>query len=189
MHPIILASSSPRRKEILAMTGLTFDIVPSGYEEDNSLPLPPAELVAQLALGKAQWVAQRHPDALVIGADTLIAMDGNVYGKPRDKEDLIATLKKFSGRSHSVFSGIALVKKDHVVAESVETKVFFRALGNDEITRYAETNEWQDKAGGYGIQATGALFIEKIEGDYFNVVGLPLCQLGQRLRELGIKLL
>ena len=189
MKRIILASSSPRRKELLAMTGLPFDIVPSGYEEDNALPLPPAELVAQLALGKAQWVAERHPEALVIGADTLIAMDGQVYGKPHGKEDLVATLKKFSGRSHSVFSGIALVENGRTATESVETKVFFRELGDDEIARYAETDEWRDKAGGYGIQATGALFIEKIEGDYFNVVGLPLCRLGQRLREFDVTLL
>lgn len=188
MPPAILASASPRRKELLAMTGLEFDVVPSEYEEDNSLALPPAELVGQLALGKARWVAARHPGALVIGADTLVAMDGRVYGKPRDKADLIATLRKFSGQSHSVFSGVALIKDGRETVESTETKVHFRQLGDDEIARYAETDEWHDKAGGYGIQATGALFIEKIEGDYFNVVGLPLCRLGQQLGEFGIRL-
>lgn len=188
MQPIILASSSPRRKEILAMAGLPFTVVPSEYEEDNSLPLPPSKLVAQLALGKARWVAERHPGALVIGADTLVAMDGRVYGKPRDEAELAAMFKQFSGRSHSAFSGIALVQDGHEVTESVETKVYFRKLGGDEIARYAKTDEWRDKAGGYGIQATGALFIEKIEGDYFNVVGLPLCRLGQRLDEFGIRL-
>lgn len=170
------------------MTGLEFDVVPSGYEEDNSIAVPPAELVAQLALGKARWAAKRHPDALVIGADTLVAADGQIYGKPSGKANLIETLRKFSGRPHSVFSGVALIKDGHETVESVETKVYFRPLGEDEIARYAETDEWQDKAGGYGIQATGALFIEKIEGDYFNVVGLPLCRLGQQLGEFGIRL-
>lgn len=190
MRKIILASTSPRRKEILASTGLVFEVMPSSYEEDNSLAMPPNQLVAHLAEGKARWVAEKYSDAIVIGADTLGTLDGRIIGKPRDKDDLISTFTALSGRSHSIFSGIAIVERDKVVTESVETKVFFRELTSQEIEKYAaHTQEWQDKAAGYGIQSLAGMFIERIEGDYYNVVGLPLCRLAVRLKEFRVDLL
>lgn len=189
MKKIILASTSPRRKEILAGTGLVFDTMSSGYEEDNSLAMPPNQLVTHLAEGKARWVAEKHPVAVVIGADTLVSLDGRVIGKPRDKDELVSVFTALSGRSHSIFSGIAIIEGDKVVTESVETKVFFRKLTSQEIEKYsAHIREWKDKAAGYGIQSLAGLFIERIEGDYYNVVGLPLCRLGVRLKEFGVDL-
>lgn len=189
MKKIILASTSPRRKEILEITGYPFEVFPSAYEEDNTLAMPPDQLVAQLALGKTAWVAKKNMSSVVIGADTLISLDGKVIGKPRDRDDLVSIFSALSGRSHSVFSGIAIIEGDHVVNESVETRVFFRKLDAGEIEQYADAAEWQDKAGGYGIQSTAAMFIERIEGDYFNVAGLPLSRLVTRLKEFGIDLL
>ncbi|MDB5178602.1 MAG: maf [Patescibacteria group bacterium] len=189
MKHLILASSSPRRKELLALTGAPFEVIASEFEEDNSIDLPPGELVAQLALGKAQWVADKHPEAVVIGSDTLIALDGRVIGKQTDRAELIETLTALSGRSHSAFSGLAIIEGDRVVTESLETKVFFRQLEAAEIERYADTADWQGLAGGYGIQSTAAVFIERVEGDYLTVVGLPLCRLSVLLKEFGVELL
>jgi septum formation protein len=188
MKQIILASTSPRRKELLSLTKLDFTIVPSDYEEDNTLPLPPGELVKELALGKAASVAKHHPDAVVIGADTLVAAGNKIIGKPRNKQDLIAIFHHLSGTSHSAFSGIAIIEGDKVRTESVETKVFFRELTDREINQYAETDEWNDKAGGYAIQATGSLFIDRIEGNYTNIVGLPLSTLMRMLEEFDVEI-
>lgn len=171
------------------MTGYPFDVLPSAYEEDNTLALSPDKLVAHLALGKAAWVAKSNPQSVVIGADTLVSLDGKIIGKPRDKEELVLILSALSGRPHAVLSGIAIIEGDHVVSESVETKVFFRKLDRNEIDCYAGTDEWKDKAGGYGIQSAAALFIDRIEGDYLNVVGLPLSRLAQRLKEFDVDLL
>ncbi|HWZ66129.1 MAG TPA: Maf family protein [Patescibacteria group bacterium] len=190
MKHIILASSSPRRKTILESVGLKFEVVPSMYEEDNDLPMPTNQLVMHLALGKAKSVFENHPESLVIGSDMLAVIDGKVIGKVYSKEQLIDTFRLFSGRSHSVFSGIAIIEHGRELTDWLETKVFFRDLSEQEIERYAEhTEEWQDKMGGYGIQGLASLFIDKIEGDYYSVVGLPLCRLGVLLKKFGVDIL
>jgi len=189
MKHVILASGSPRRREILAGVGLKFEVVTSDYEENNALSLPPGELVEQLSSGKAIWVAEKHPDAVVIAADTLVFLDGSPLGKPRDQAELKKMIGRLNGRAHSVFTGFTIIEGGRVLSDSVETKVYFRSMSEAEINGYAATGEGLDKAGGYGAQGIGALFIEKIEGDYLNVVGLPLCRLNLRLKEFGIDLL
>jgi len=187
---IILASTSPRRREILLKAGLTFEIVTSDYEEDMSQPLPPAELVKNLSAGKASSVAARHRDAVVIGADTVVVLNGEILGKPKTPERAKEMLKKLSGRAHSVFTGFA-VRCDadgKCAVEAVETKVHFRKLSDRDIEEYVASGEPLDKAGAYGIQGLAAAFIERIEGDYHNVVGLPLEALLRVLKKFGIEL-
>jgi septum formation protein len=186
MKKIILASTSPRRKEILEMLDLEFEIIPSSFKEDNTLPLAPSVLVCQLALGKAKEVSKRNPDALVIGADTLMSLDGRIIGKPKDQDDARTILNVLSGRVHSVFSGIALVEGQQIQSASAESKVYFKKLEASEIEAYLKTNEWQDKAGGYGVQSSGGDLIEKIEGGYLNIVGLPLDLLIEMLKKFGV---
>ncbi len=189
MKRIILASGSPRRKEILNSAGLRFDVVPSEYEEDNSHQLPPAQLVEYLSLGKAKWVAERHPDALVIAADTLVSLDNVILGKPKKADELRTMISSLSGRSHSTYTGFTIIDGEHTVTESVKTKVFFRDITSKELDSYVLSRDGLDKAGGYGIQSLAAVFIERIEGDYFNVVGLPICRLAVRLKEFGVEVL
>ncbi len=191
---LILASSSPRRRELVALLGLPYVVVPSRYEEppapDTPVDLP--EFVTRLALGKAREVAERmgrelNAGAVVLGADTLVAPDdaevGVPLGKPRDDEDARRMLRVLSGRTHRVYTGIALVtaSSSAVHLAAVCTRVRFRALTDTMIADYVETGEPLDKAGAYGAQGYAAPFIESLEGDFFNVVGLPLCAVGRAL--------
>jgi septum formation protein len=183
---IILASASPRRREIMDLTGLKYEVVPSEYEEDNHLNMPPAELVKHLALGKAQWVAERHPEALVIGADSLVFLGGQVMGKPHTREKLVEMVTALSGRVNTVYTGYAIVQGRQIVTGFAEGKVFMREITSDEIVRYAQSDEGLDKAGGYAIQGLAAAFIERIEGSYMGIVGLPLSELVVELRAFGV---
>ena len=140
MKHVILASGSPRRREILAGVGLNFDVIISGYEEDNGINLPPKQLVEQLSLGKARWVAERHPDSIVIAADTLVFLDDAPLGKPRDQTELKDMIGRLSGRAHSVCSGFTIIEGDHVLSDNVETKVYFRSMSEAEISSYAATD-------------------------------------------------
>ena len=188
MKKLILASSSPRRREILEGLHIPFTVEKSDYEEDMSLPLAPRELAAHLALGKAAAVAAKHTDAIVIGADTLVVVGNEVFGKPGTPELARAMLKKLSGTTHTILTGIALIDADsgewHTRTE--ETTVTFRKLSDAEIEEYLETGEPFDKAGGYAIQGKGARFVEKIEGRVDNAVGLPGDALLEELAKLGI---
>jgi len=188
MRPIILASSSPRRYDILKRAGIPFTVEDGGYQEDLSLPLPPQELVIYLAEGKAQAVAVRHPDALIIGADTVVVKGGEVLGKALTNEHAREMLKKLSGSEHSVFTGFAIIdtKTGRKAGRAVETKVTFRTLSDEEIDSYVATGEPLGKAGGYAIQSAAAGFVEKIEGDIDNVVGLPLQALLEELAKFGV---
>ena len=177
------------KKDILSITGIDFDVVPSKYEEDNSLDLPPNNLVELLALGKAKEVASRYPDSVIIGTDTIIYYNGKVFGKPKSREEQISNLKLFSAKQHSAYSGIAIVEGDHITTDSLETKIYFRELSEEEIERYADQDKRRDNAGGYAAQGLGALFVERIDGDYYNMVGLSLNLLGLRLKEFGVDLL
>ena len=188
MQQIILASSSPRRYDILKRAGIPFTVEDGGYQEDLSLPLPPQELVIYLAEGKAQAIAVRHPDALIIGADTVVVSDGQVFGKAESDGEAREMLRKLNGRTHSVFTGFVIIdtKTGKKIGRAVETKVTFRTLSDEEIESYVATGEPLGKAGGYAIQGAASRFVEKIEGDMDNVVGLPLAALLEELAKFGV---
>ena len=190
LRKIILASSSPRRKQLLEQLGLAFSVDPSDCPEDLSQKLEPHALARKLALQKALSVASRHAAAVVIAADTFGVLDGRILGKPRDAAGARDMLAALSGRCHSVISGIAVAdaRNGKNVTASVETQVYFRRLTPAEIDAYVATGEPLDKAGAYAIQGLGAALVERIEGDYFNVVGLPLCALCDLLKDFDIKI-
>ncbi len=183
---LILASGSPRRRELLSMLGLSYEVVTSDVEEAADPDLAPSLMVEKLSLLKAADVAARMgPDALVIGADTMVFLDGNPFGKPKDQADAKAMLTALAGRAHDVLTGVSVVRTADAASVSVyeETRVHMKALTEEEMDRYIASGEPMDKAGAYGIQGLGSLLIERIEGDYFNVVGLPLCRLARLLAE------
>lgn len=189
-RPIILASQSPRRRHLLSQIGLEFAVQPSAFDEDSiSLDTQPDEYVQRLALGKASDIASRLKEKhLVIGADTTVVLQNSIINKPIDKNDAIAMLKKLSGNTHTVFTGIALVSApEGIRISSVQkTDVTFRNLQEDEIVSYVESGSPMDKAGAYGIQDDfGAVFVENISGCYYNIVGLPLEMLYRKLRALS----
>jgi septum formation protein len=183
-RPLILASASPRRRELLALLDLPFEVAPADVDESVHDDLPPAERARQLAADKACAVSRLRPDALVIGADTLVVLAPTVLGKPRDAADAGGTLRLLSGKTHQVITGVALAAAGHVLdADGVTTDVTFRALAEAEISAYVATGEPMDKAGAYAIQGRGAILIDGIRGDYANVVGLPLTRLATMLRD------
>ena len=188
---LILASGSPRRRELLTQIGAVFEVEKSDVEEVTDPAWNPTELVAHLAKDKALDVARKHREGVVLGADTVVVDDHKVLGKPRDKEDAKAMLKKLSGRWHEVMTAVALVdasQPEHSWEQVVTTRVKFKELTDEEIASYLSTGESMDKAGAYGIQGYGALFVEQIEGCYFNVVGLPLSRTAEGLKQFGIDL-
>ena len=191
MKKIILASQSPRRKQLLEQIGLKFEIEPSNYEEDMTLEMTPEKLVEHLSLGKAKDVAGRHKDAIIISADTIVAMDGEVFGKPKTAERAKEMLEKFSGKAHTVLTGFTVIDGEtgKQISKCVATKVYFKNLSEKEIDAYIATGEPLDKGGGYAIQGLAALFVEKIEGDYFNIVGLPILPLTEELKNFGVEVL
>ena len=187
---IILASQSPRRKELLGQMGISDFIIRPAVGEETAQPgLTPAQLVEALSLQKGLEVAQTAPNDLVIAADTVVAVDDRVLGKPRDRADAIQMLTALSGRTHTVYTGVTLCRGGDVLTQHEATQVRFRTLTPDEIEAYVDTREPMDKAGSYGIQGYGALLVEGIEGDYFNVVGLPVCRLGRMLARFGVNTL
>ncbi|MBQ9411525.1 MAG: septum formation protein Maf [Oscillospiraceae bacterium] len=191
MTKIVLASASPRRRELLQMLGVrNLEIVPARGGEHPNPELAPAELVTDLSRCKAREVALlRSPEELVIAADTVVVLDGAILGKPRDRTDAQRMLTALSGRSHSVYTGFTLILGEREESAAERSLVFFRPLSPEEIARYIDTGEPMDKAGSYGVQGIGSLFVERIEGDFFNVMGLPLCALGKALRRFGVELI
>ncbi|WP_456278115.1 Maf family protein [Bacillus sp. AK128] len=186
MQHLILASSSPRRKELLTTLGLSFDVLSSSIEEIVDPSATPEETVLSLAQEKAMDVAKQYPSAYVIGADTIVVKDLKILGKPKNKEDAIDTLRMLSGSTHSVLTGVAIVYNGNPTSFFVKTEVTFWPLSQEEIDRYIESGEPFDKAGSYGIQGLGSLFVKEIQGDYFSVVGLPISTLKRELVKLGI---
>lgn len=186
---LILASASPRRQELLARFGVPFAIDPAAGPENPPAGASPEDTVKALAAAKAAEVAARHPGELVIGADTIVALDGAILGKPADEEDAFRMLRALSGRGHRVCTGVALRKDGAAMCQAETTRVFFRELSDREIRTYIASGEPMDKAGAYGYQGLASLFVERIEGDFFNVVGLPLCRLGRMLETMGVALL
>ncbi|MDR5657885.1 Maf family protein [Serpentinicella sp. ANB-PHB4] len=184
LKQIILASKSPRRKMLLENLGVSFDVVESNIDEKLNCVGSADKIAKELALRKAKKVAELHKSAIVIGADTVVVSD-EILGKPECKDDARKILRSLSGKSHEVITGLALINKDNnkTVIAAAKTRVYFKYLTNEEIEKYLSHDEYKDKAGSYAIQGKASLFIEKIEGDYNNVVGLPLFKLEQLLRE------
>jgi len=191
MKKIILASASPRRKQLLEQIGLKFEIDPSNYEEDMTLKMKPSKLAEFLSLGKAKDVAARHKDSIIISADTIVAVDDEVFGKPKTSEKAKYMLQKLSGRAHSVITGFTIIdtKTNKQLSKSVETKVYFKDISDKEMGTYISTGEPLDKGGSYAIQGLAALFVEKVDGDFFNIVGLPIFELVHELKNFGINVL
>lgn len=181
---LILASKSPRRKELLKQIGIPFVVVVSDAEEVSGNSWTPAALVVENAKRKARAVAEKYPDSPVLGADTVVSSEGKIFGKPKDKDEARKMLTALSGKMHEVTTGLALINRNEIRTTNVTTKVFFDTMTKADIDAYIATDEPMDKAGAYAIQGKAARFIEKIEGSYSNVVGLPLnalIQLGKGL--------
>jgi len=193
MH-FILASASPRRQELLRQIGLAFSVMPSGIDESvepSAAPDDPKIMVRILAERKIDAVIRRGlpPETIVIGADTVVVLNGKVYGKPSDANEACRMLSELSGREHCVITGVAAAKEGRLVSDVCTTLVRLCPLSDEEIRRYVASGEPLDKAGAYGIQGLGALIVDSISGCYFNVVGLPLVTLSRLLRDLGVRLL
>ena len=188
---IILASKSPRRKEILETMGVQFEIDVADVDESVDACLSPVEAVCEISKRKAEKVSERHgEDEIVISADTVVVIDGKIIGKPKDKEDAFCILKNLSGRTHEVYTGFTVCGNGKTKTDFEVTKVHFKELCDDDIRRYIATGEPMDKAGAYGIQQKGNLFVDYIHGDYYNVVGFPISKICVTIQELfGINLL
>ena len=194
---IVLASASPRRKELMEQfCGKDLVIFPAEGEEVVSDNVGPGETVEALARGKAREVAARlcaegagNQEDIVIGADTIVWHEGRIFGKPHSREEAAAMLRSLSGCTHEVYTGVSLIYGDRELTEHEKTAVTFRVMTEKEILDYIATGEPMDKAGAYGAQGLGALFVSSIEGDFFNVMGLPLCRLGLMLKKTGVELL
>ena len=188
---IVLASASPRRKELMEMLGAeNLKILPARGEEVLPEHTSGPELVKALALAKAREVASRcAAEDLVIGADTIVWVDGRPFGKPHDEAEAARMLRRLSGDCHTVYTGVAVLRGGTECVECEESRVWFRELSEEEIARYIATGEPMDKAGAYGAQGKASLFVEGIGGDFFNVVGLPLCLLGSMLKGKGVTIL
>lgn len=187
---LILASGSPRRAELLSRMGLTFLVQPSNQEEILEPGLTPQQEVVSLSLQKAQAVYDSTaPDSVVLSADTVVVLEDEILGKPRDAAHAREMLRALSGRSHLVLTGVTVMSSRGVQSHCEETRVHFRTLSEKEIDAYVSTGEPMDKAGAYGIQGYGAMFVTGIEGDYYNVMGLPVCQCAHMLRKVGIPVL
>ena len=187
MKKFIVASASPRRKEILGNAGYTFEVIPSDADESVDGEFSPCEAVKLLAFKKAQSVAEKYPQAVVFGCDTVVVSDGVILGKPKDKADAFSTLKRLSGKTHEVITGVCITENGRSESFYEVTRVTFYPLSDETIESYIDTNEAYDKAGSYGIQGFGSVFVEKIEGDYFSVVGLPISKTARLLAKFGVE--
>ena len=188
MKIIVLASASPRRKELLEKIGLKFVMEPSDIEEDTDSGLEPHELVRQISLKKAKTVGANHKNAIIIAADTIGVIGNKILGKPHTLNKAAEMLNEISGRPHLVITGLTVLDTttNKSVSRVVETVVFIKKLNKQEISAYMKTGEPLDKAGAYAIQGMGAIIVERIEGDFYNVMGLPLQALTEILQEFGV---
>lgn len=185
MRDIILASASPRRREIMDKLNLHYRIIVSNVREEMKEELPIEERIKDLAMQKALAVYKEHPEELVIGADTIVEIDGKILGKPHTMTEAREMLKLLSGRTHRVITGVAMISKDHQYVDYDVTEVTFEYLSEAEIEKYIQTREPYDKAGAYAIQGWASVFISGIKGSYYTVVGFPLHKVYGKLRELG----
>ncbi|MGI6492974.1 MAG: Maf family protein [Pelotomaculum sp.] len=190
-NKIVLASASPRRAELLRQVGLEFEVMVSEVEETLTPGLEPAAQVELFALRKANAVAAALDRGIVIGADTVVVQGGRVLGKPVDAQEAVEMLQLLQGKGHEVYTGVALVdaRSSVKLVEHVMTRVFFNAMSEETIRRYVATGEPLDKAGAYAVQGRAALFINRLEGCYYNVVGLPLARLATMLKKLECEII
>ena len=185
---LILASQSPRRKELLGLFGLPFVIRVADIDETMNPEMSAADEVARVSRTKAMAVP-REGDDVVVAADTIVVCGGQVLGKPKDEQDAYRMLRLLSGRDHQVMTGMTVLRGETALTVTEITDIHFRQLSDREILRYIATGEPMDKAGSYGIQGGAALFAEKMSGDYYNVMGLPVCRLGQLLKQIAPELM
>ena len=185
----ILASQSPRRRELLAMLGLEFEIFTADIDETMDPALSAEQAVAAVCERKARAVGEGHPGRLIVAADTIVVVDETILGKPHCEDEARQMLHSLSGRSHTVMTGFCLWRDGACETHVETTKLWFRDLSDGEIDAYVATGSPMDKAGAYGIQDQAAVFVQRLEGDYYNVMGLPLCALTQALRKWGVEVL
>jgi len=183
--PLILASQSPRRAELLHQIGVAFETSPAEIDETPVMGESPEEFVRRMAISKAQVVHAQHPQDIVLGSDTAVVLEGHILGKPGNREHAIDMLLCLSGREHRVLTGVAVIHAETEYALS-DNRVFFRDITRDEAERYWESAEPRDKAGGYAIQGYGAVFIERITGSHSGIMGLPLFETAQLLERAGV---
>lgn len=186
---VILASGSPRRRELMELIGIPFETDVSEADENIEEKLPPAEYVGELSKRKAEAVARRHPEDIVIGADTIVVLEGNILGKPKDEDEAYDMLCMLAGKIHSVYTGVTIIfpaEETASVSDSfcVKTDVTMYPADEKLLESYSQCGEPLDKAGAYGIQGKGALLVERIDGDYYNVMGLPIAKLYRRLTDI-----
>ncbi len=187
---IILASASPRRQELLQRMGLDFIVRTAPHDEEMNLFANPADEAARVSRLKAEAVYPLcHDDDIIVAADTIVVCDGRIMGKPRSESDAFSMLRRLSGREHQVMTGLTVAQGDTVETTTVTTTLRFRPLSDQEIRNYIATGEPADKAGAYGIQGLASMFVVGLDGDYYNVMGLPICTLTLMLRKHGVKLL
>jgi len=184
--PVILASQSPRRRDLLDLIGVAHEVRPANVDEGYAAGEQPEVHVERLARAKAKAAAAGSRSSLVIGADTIVVIDGHVLGKPRDVDDAVRMLRMLSGRTHLVMTAVAVAFEERMASAVEQVSVTFRELGDDEIEAYIATGEPMDKAGAYGIQGYGATIVKRIEGDYFAVMGLSLVRLVVLMAEFGV---
>lgn len=183
--PVVLASQSPRRRQLLSLIGIEHDVQPANIDESYFAGEEPRAHALRLAREKAEAIAS--PGAVTIGSDTIVILDGEILGKPADAEEAARILRRLSGRVHTVITAVAVHWRDELIADAEEVTVTFRVLSEAEITAYIATGEPMDKAGAYGIQGYGATIVDRVDGDYFAVMGLPLNRLTRLLESLGLE--
>lgn len=184
MKKIILRSASPRRKELLEKAGYSFEIIAADIDETLDLNKTPYENVKRLGLEKAKYEQEKYPDAILIGCDTIVVLDGQIYGKPKDEQMAFEMLKKLSGRMHQVMSGVGIIYRDKVYNFVVTSDVYFKHLEEQEIWQYIETKECFGKAGSYAIQGIGRTLIDHYDGSLENIIGLPVQEVVRILGEI-----
>jgi septum formation protein len=186
---IILASGSPRRKDLLTLMGVDFKVIPSEFYEQLDDSRSPEEVAKELGLGKAMTVAKRYPDAIVIGSDTVVSVDGKQLGKPTDEADARAMHQLLAGRCNVISTSLAVVclNEDFEEVDVINSKVFFKPYDSDAVETYLESGDWEDKAAGYGVQSGADIFVDYAEGEYDNILGFPTKRLTEILAELGVK--
>lgn len=189
---IVLASGSPRRRELLEMMGVKELVIQPAQGDEKAEPgLAPGELVCRLSAAKAAEVYEKRnaSDEIIIAADTIVWFEGRVFGKPHSEAEAFEMLRALSGHCHEVYTGVTVIAGGKTVSEAECSKVYFRQLTDDMIRAYIKTGEPMDKAGAYGAQGKAAVFVERIDGEFFNVMGLPMCRLGKMLEKQGVSLL
>lgn len=186
MKKLILASGSPRRRELLELVDMPFEVVVSDVEETIGAYSSPHDIVMSLALQKASAVATNYEDCVVLGADTIVTYESRILGKPENESEAKEMLQLLSGKTHEVYTGVALISKEKTVTFYERAEVTFWELTEEEIHAYVQTKEPLDKAGSYGIQGKGAIFVQHIQGDYYAIVGLPIARVVRELKQFNM---